>query len=104
MRSRSIASSCIALHHKAAPIRGWFRTMSVTVSRLIAARLGQPQAAAWIGCGSGTAIPRRDGEPSILPTETSLITPRKILSERASNLPEASFAERARKHRGDWWN
>src|SRR5882672_2443310 len=33
MRSRSIASSCIALHHKAALIRGWCATMSMTIPR-----------------------------------------------------------------------
>jgi hypothetical protein len=37
MRSRNMAFSCIALHHRAAPIRGWLAMISITASRPIAA-------------------------------------------------------------------
>jgi len=48
MRSRSIASSCIVLHHRAAPIRGWFAMMSMTASLPIEAiRVGLMVATEW---------------------------------------------------------
>jgi hypothetical protein len=48
MRSRSIASSCKVLHHKAALIRGWFAMMSITTSRPIAAiRVGPMVTTEW---------------------------------------------------------
>src|SRR5579875_2641338 len=48
MRSRSMACSCNALHHRAAASRGWAATILVTVSRSITAiRVGPTAATEW---------------------------------------------------------